>query len=68
MTLGSKEDLQRIKGVNIVLNEDLPPDTVKPKDLHGTTLEVSQDVYDKIQKEITHDYRGLTITNKEEEK
>ena len=52
-------------GDNVVLNEDLPPDTVKPKDLHGSTLEVSRDVYDKIQKEIRHDYRGLTITNKE---
>ena len=68
MNYPSKEDLQRIRGVNIVLNEDFPPDTVKPKDLHGTTLEVSQDVYDKIQKEINHDYRGLTITNKEEKK
>lgn len=65
MNYPSKEDLQRIKGVNIVLNEDLPPDTVKPKDLHGSTLEVSRDVYDKIQKEIHYDYRGLTITNKE---
>lgn len=65
MSYPSKEDLQRIKGVNIVLNEDLPPDTVKPKDLHGSTLEVSRDVYDKIQKEIRHDYRGLIITNKE---
>ena len=64
MNYPSKEDLQRIKGVNIVLNEDLPPNTVKPKDLHGSTLEVSRDVYYKIQKEIHHDYRGLTITNK----
>lgn len=63
-----EENPNILRGVNIVLNEDLPSDTVKPKDLHGTTLEVSQDVYDKIQKEITHDYRGLTITNKEEKK
>lgn len=60
-----EENPNILRGVNIVLNEDFPPDTVKPKDLHGNTLEVSRDVYDKIQKEIRHDYRGLTITNKE---
>lgn len=65
MNYPSKEDLQRIKGVNIILNEEFPPNTVKSKSVRGDTLEVSQDVYDKLQKEIAHDYRGLTITNKE---
>ena len=59
-------DTNIIRGVNIVLNKELSPDTVKPKDLHGTTVEVSEDVYLKLKNEMEHDYRGLTITHKGE--
>ena len=54
-----------IMGVNIVLNKELPPDTVKPKDLHGATVEVSEDIYLKLKDSMEHDYRGFTITVKE---
>ena len=61
-----EENPNIIMGVNIVLNKELPPDTVKQKDLHGTTVEVSEDIYLKIKDEIEHDYRGLTISHKGE--